>query len=112
MNKIFLIVQREYLSRVRKRSFMVMTILGPILMAMIMIVPLGLTMLSHEKKSFLVCDENASLGRSLKNSENIRFTYLPGSCETASMLLEKSDFDGLIIIPKELSQTNTPVKLV
>ena len=31
MNKIALIIQREYLTRVRKRAFIVMTILGPIL---------------------------------------------------------------------------------
>ncbi len=89
-----------------------MTLLGPIFMALIMVVPLGLTMLSHEKKSFLVCDENGTLGRSLKNSENISFTYLPGQCETAKVLLEKSDFDGLIAIPS-LDQNHHPtVRLV
>jgi ABC-2 type transport system permease protein len=34
MNKIILIIQREYLSRVRKKSFLVMTILGPLLIAL------------------------------------------------------------------------------
>lgn len=108
MNKIFLIVQREYLSRVRKKSFLVMTLLGPVLMALIMIVPLGLTMISHEKKSFLVCDENGTLGRNLKNSENITFTYLPGDCKTAKVLLEKSDFGGLIAIPA-IEQDSKPI---
>ena len=41
MHKILLIIKREYLSRVRKRSFIVMTILGPLLFAGIFIVLLA-----------------------------------------------------------------------
>ena len=33
MNKIGLIIGREYLTRVRKKSFIIMTILGPVLFA-------------------------------------------------------------------------------
>ncbi|MBW7935754.1 MAG: ABC transporter permease, partial [Flavobacteriales bacterium] len=35
MKKIWLVIQREYLTRVRKKSFIIMTILGPILMALV-----------------------------------------------------------------------------
>jgi ABC-2 type transport system permease protein len=40
MLKIWLIIQREFLVRVKKKSFIVMTILGPILIAALMIVEL------------------------------------------------------------------------
>ena len=49
MNKIGLIVKREYLTRVRKRSFLIMTFLGPILMAAIYIIPIMLALNSHEE---------------------------------------------------------------
>ena len=39
MNKIWIIIQREYLVRVRKRSFIIMTLLTPLLMAGLFIVP-------------------------------------------------------------------------
>ena len=39
MRKIWLIIKREYLVRVRKKAFIVMTIVGPLLMAALMIVP-------------------------------------------------------------------------
>lgn len=39
MNKVGLIIQREYLSRVRKKSFIIMTILGPILFSALFIIP-------------------------------------------------------------------------
>lgn len=32
MNKTSLIIQREYLTRVKKKSFIIMTLLGPLLM--------------------------------------------------------------------------------
>ena len=43
MLKILLIIKREYLVRVRKKSFLIMTILGPILMASLLIIPIYLS---------------------------------------------------------------------
>ncbi len=39
MSKIGLIIGREYKTRVRKKSFIVMTLLGPILFAALMVAP-------------------------------------------------------------------------
>src|SRR5512145_836048 len=44
MNKILLIIRREYLTRVRKKTFIIMTILGPVLFGALMVVPIWLTM--------------------------------------------------------------------
>ena len=51
MKKIILIIRREYLTRVRKKSFIVMTILGPLLMAAIVIVPIYVATISNEVKT-------------------------------------------------------------
>ena len=50
MHKIWLIIQREYLVRVRKKSFIVMTIIGPILMVALMLLPAYLAMESKENE--------------------------------------------------------------
>ena len=39
MNKTKIIIKREYLSRVRKKSFVVMTILGPLMICALLVVP-------------------------------------------------------------------------
>jgi ABC-2 type transport system permease protein len=39
MNKISVIIKREYVTRVRKKSFIIMTLLAPLLMAAIVILP-------------------------------------------------------------------------
>ena len=48
MNKILLIIKREYLTRVKKKSFIIMSIVGPILMAAIMILPTWLSKLDSD----------------------------------------------------------------
>lgn len=53
MKKIWLVIQREYLTRVRKKSFIVMTILGPILMALVY-GALILIAVSEEEKEHVV----------------------------------------------------------
>ena len=62
MNKISIIIKREYLTRVRKKSFIIMTILAPVLMAAIIIVPTVL-MVSQEQdfKKIAVVEDNSDL---------------------------------------------------
>jgi ABC-2 type transport system permease protein len=43
MSKISLIIQREYITRVRKRSFIIMSVLGPLIFAAMMIIPAWLS---------------------------------------------------------------------
>ena len=50
MNKTSLIIQREYLTRVRKKSFIVMTLLTPFLLALVFVVPA--LMMSNQDKDF------------------------------------------------------------
>ena len=48
MNKVPVIIRREYLTRVRKKSFIIMTILAPVLLAGLIIVPI-LLMVNQEQ---------------------------------------------------------------
>lgn len=104
MNKIFLIIRREYLTRVRKRSFMVMTILGPLLMAAIVIVPVYVATMSNEVKTLSVIDETGLFFGKFKDSESIRFHYLVSDIGSAKSSFTKSGDYALLYIPKtELS---------
>ncbi|MDP7567896.1 MAG: ABC transporter permease [Flavobacteriales bacterium] len=74
MHKIWLIIKREYLVRVRKKSFMVMTILGPLLMAALLIVPVYLTEESKEERLIAV---NYQEEFTLEDTEFVHFTSIP-----------------------------------
>ena len=59
MNKIFLIIQREYLTRVRRKSFLLLTLLMPVLMVALVFVPIWLGRISSgENRTVMVVDES------------------------------------------------------
>ena len=74
MHKIWLIIKREYLVRVRKKSFIVMTILGPLLMAALFFVPIFLANENQETRIVAVNQQDVF---NLENTELIRFTIIP-----------------------------------
>lgn len=78
MSKIGLIIAREYITRVRKRSFMVMTILGPILIAGFLSLTVYLGMQDDTNFEVLIVDPDQVIGvDELKNSKhhNVTFSY-------------------------------------
>jgi ABC-2 type transport system permease protein len=78
MNKISVIIRREYVTRVRKKSFIIMTVLAPILMAAIVILPTLLMMNQDgEFKKIAVIEGNSDLFKNvIKNTKDAEFVYL------------------------------------
>jgi ABC-2 type transport system permease protein len=108
MNKILLIIRREYLTRVKKRSFVVMTILGPLLMAAIVVVPVYIATLSNEIKTLSVIDETGFFYGKFKDSDNMKFHYLVSDIGSAKASFTKTGDYALLYIPKtELALPNT-----
>ena len=76
MNKTWLIIQREFKTRVRKKSFIVMTILGPILSAALFILPAYLATLPEDTRTIMVLDEPVLMDFD-KGKDDVKFRYLP-----------------------------------
>lgn len=101
MKKIWLIIKREYLTRVKKRSFVVMSILGPILMAAMLIVPVFLADISDEEiKKIAILDETGVFYNEFINSDNMEFIHVHENLETAKTDLFTKDYYALLYIPK------------
>ncbi len=84
MNKIRLIIWREFITRVRKPSFLIMTILGPLLIGGAI---LGMAWIGSQESTahqVLVVDTEGVIGSRLKDSENVTF-FLDGHTWTDSM---------------------------
>jgi len=104
MKKIMLIIQREYLTRVKKRSFIIMTILGPVLMAAIVIVPIYIATRTNEKQHVAVLDESGLFQGKFKDTDDIKFRYLTGQLSAAkSGFREGGDHVLLYIPPADVS---------
>lgn len=107
MKKIWLIIQREYLTRVRKKSFVIMTFLGPILMASVWIVPLLLASRSDGVKTIEVLDETGLFYGEFKETADTKFLYIVDDLQTAKENLAKSESFAILHIP--LSSNRTPI---
>jgi ABC-2 type transport system permease protein len=100
MQKIFLIIKREYLTRVKKKSFIVMTILGPLLMAGLFIVPVYMASRADEKKVVDIVDETGWFINKFENNDNYKFVPLYTDLETAKETLKAAKDHALLYIPR------------
>lgn len=110
MNKILLIIQREYITKVRKRSFIVMTILGPILMASLFILPIYLATRQSDKQLINVLDETGLFAGRFENSENYTFVTANGSLDQTKDTLMKHGNYMLLYVPA--TKLNVPENAV
>ena len=104
MNKIFLIIQREYLSRVMNKRFLLTTILMPILMVGFFAGVTFLSISSKDEHKIAVIDNNGYFKGNLQNTKGIHFEF-PENVDTTNYL--KNGFTDIIIIPKFEGTTKT-----
>ena len=107
MNKVLLIIQREYLSRVKKKSFIVMTLLTPLIVAVFygMMFYFSYKGVSGTHNKIAVVSENANLTEQLANNKNRTYTYVNKPLKDMKGELDKSGYDYLLYIPSfELNQ--------
>jgi len=99
MNKIPLIIEREFLSRVKKRTFIVVTLLGPLLIAVIFVAPVLIaTMGNEDVKEIAVVDQTGNLNNAFEDRENMKFHYLNESMDrtTLNHLINDSSYAAVL----------------
>jgi ABC-2 type transport system permease protein len=73
MNKIKLIIWREFITRVRKPSFLIMTILGPVLIAGGLLLTTYIASQESTTHHVLVIDKEGVIGTKLQDTESVKF---------------------------------------
>ena len=100
-SKIVQIMKREYMVRVKKKSFLIMTILGPILMASVMIVPILLTMYSDDVYSVGIVDDSGFFSdETFEDSKTITYKDLNLGIDDAVSEIDKLGVDYILHIPE------------
>ena len=108
MGKIGLIIQREFMTRVKKKSFIIMTILGPLLMGSIFVVPILLSNTQEKQVKIEVVDETGVYGKKFPYDSALQFTVTNRSIAEAKAKFKDEDFNGILLITQHTS-TNLPV---
>lgn len=100
MNKIFLIIRREYISRVTKKSFIIMSLLGPILMGGLVAGFSYLAMNQGDSISRIkVIDETKLLADKLTSSDNILFEKDTMPLEISRNIFNGNEYYGILYLP-------------
>jgi ABC-2 type transport system permease protein len=99
MNKIALIIAREYLTRVKKKSFIIMSIVGPLLFGLIFVIPIWLASREGDEKIVEVLDESGYFRGKFEGAGPVSFVYLDDSIDEAKEGLKSNGNYGLLYIP-------------
>lgn len=102
MNKLFLIIQREYFSRVKKKSFLIMSVLGPLLIAAVYIIPIWLGMRDTTEHNILVLDRSGLFVDKIENTERLKFDYSNESLKQAKEKLNGKPYDLVLELHYDL----------
>ena len=102
MKKLLLIIEREFLAKVRNRTFIIMTFLSPLLMVGMIALVAFLTKSSIEKNtSVAFVDESGIFSSEDLDSKTIDFENMTGiGLEKAKILVQESSHEGLLYIPE------------
>ncbi len=107
MNNIGLIIAREYLTRVKKKSFIIMTFLAPLLFVGIFALIFWLSDQGGESKNIEVLDESGLFPELFVSDDDETYIYINSPLDSAKKHVENGIIDGLIYIP-ELSDLDSP----
>ncbi len=95
-SNIMLVIRREFFERVTKKSFIITTVLMPLLMVALMAAPaLIMSLNTSETKLIAVIDGGSGMGQKLESDEVVKFEIFQGTLQNA-MADEK--FDGVLDI--------------
>ncbi len=115
MNKISIIIQREYITRVRKRSFIIMTFLTPMLMALIFVIP-ALVMSNEDKdfKKIAVVEDGADLFNGvIADTKDTDFEYLTdANVNDLKNNFSELGYYGVLYISPQVITTPNAIQLI
>ncbi|MFQ5445902.1 MAG: ABC transporter permease [Saprospiraceae bacterium] len=101
MNKLWLIIKREYLTRVKKKSFILITLLSPLIMVAFITLPALLVVFAggDEQKSVAVIDDSGTFTDSIESNERVNFALESTALEDLKTTYKEKGYDGVLHIP-------------
>lgn len=108
MSKSVLILKREYLTRVKKKSFIIMTLLVPFMMAAFTILPTYLAMMDDtETRTIAVYDPTGLMLNRMENTQYTTFHYIPkDEFQSLRNNFKSNKYYAILYIPENILTTN------
>lgn len=100
MHKIWLIIKREFRTRVRKKSFLILTLLIPVFFAGVIIIPILIAVKGEENKRIAVIDESGLFTGKLPDAKGLYFKPLVAvKIDTFKQKYGEYGYSGVLYIP-------------
>lgn len=100
MNKLWLIIQREYLSRVQKRSFILTTLLTPLgFLVFFIVIGFVMNYQGDEGRVIAVVDESGILQGALKDESGLHFKFPDAPLDSLKERTRRGEYDGVLVVP-------------
>ena len=104
MNKIFVIIQREYLTRVKNKTFIISTFLLPIVMVLFIFGSTYFAIKSREKQKIAVVNDPGFFKKFMKSDpKSIIFEFTEG---VDSLNYESKGYNGILYLPTSTGNNN------
>jgi len=101
MNKIWLIIKREYITRVRKRSFLISTLVAPLALGLLMVSQIFLMSYTTESTHIAVKDDSGFFHNKLTSTRTVEYTFHPEDLiEELKVSYLNKGYDGILHIPE------------
>ncbi|HET8809656.1 MAG TPA: ABC transporter permease [Flavobacteriaceae bacterium] len=105
MRNLKLIVKREYLAKVKNKTFVVMTFLSPLIMVGMIALIAYLTTLNNDVQRTVAVHDQGEVLETFQSSKSTKFIdYSNMSIKAAKDSVASNEFDGLLFIPKNLME--------
>lgn len=103
MSKTFLVIQREFSTRVKKKSFIILTVLMPFLFAALVFVPIWLAGIEDDSpKAVAVYDATCHYLTDFKDSKSYRFVPIADP-DNPSYYSDSTQYEAVVVIRKNLA---------
>jgi ABC-2 type transport system permease protein len=103
MNKILIILQREYITRVRKRTFLLLTFITPLLFGAMFTLPIIFALSTESEKYILLLDETNKIQDRIEAGKNKTLKFTPSPTKKLSearALLSDKKYYALVYVPQ------------
>lgn len=101
MKNIFLITKREYLTQVKKKSFVILTLLAPVMLIGFGLLIAFMFKANESSSTFNVVDKSGLFVGNLKSDKSVKYVFVPQENERAlrTTLKDMTGIEGLLVIP-------------
>jgi ABC-2 type transport system permease protein len=111
MNKILLVIQREYLTRIQKKSFWIASLLGPVLITAIYAVPIWLATQDKEVKRIEILDESGLFQTTDLVDKEVEFKLVNKPVSDLKGSFSKEGYTAFVHLPKDLLTHSEDIKI-